>query len=193
MERAALYRRALAPVFAVAGFLGLVSCAGGWLFHVIRPLQFAAWWLGVASFGLLAAFLLIRRQAWQAGEPFWTLPTKRVAQAISPILAAGLAITFLVIQLPLESNVSISVLVPIWHLTYGLVLMSAGLFTPPGIRRLGILFLGWGLLTSVFYGDPRTLFLLNPAAQHIIMGTTFGLGHCLAAAWLRVTQPSRET
>ncbi len=192
MERSALYRRALAPVFTIAGVLGMVSSFFGWRFHVVQTVQFVAWWLGVASFGLLIAILMIRRQAWHAGESFWTLPAKRVAAAMAPALTVGLVTTILITQLPLDSHAAIVVLVSLWHLTYGLALMSAGFFTPRGIRRLGGLFLGCGLVVSALYGDSRTAFLLDPLAQHLIMGTTFGVGHLLAAGWLRVTEPSRE-
>ena len=192
MERSALYRRALAPVFTVAGIFGVVSALLGWLFQVGQTGSFVVWWLGVAAFGLVVAFLMIRRQAWQAGESFWTLPTKRVTAALAPAIIAGLVVTILIARLPLDSHSEILLLVAWWHLSYGLALMSAGFFTPHGIRRLGGTFLCCGLVIAALYGDPRAAFLINPISQHLMMGVTFGLGHLLAAGWLRATEPSRE-
>ena len=40
----------------------------------------------------LAALLLIRRQALKSDEAFWSPPTRRVAQAMLPMLAAGLGL-----------------------------------------------------------------------------------------------------
>jgi len=40
-----------------------------------------------------AAFLLVRLQAFKDSEPFWSPPTRRVAQALLPALAAGFLLT----------------------------------------------------------------------------------------------------
>ena len=92
MERASLYRRALAPVAIVVGVLGMAA-AGlaegmGWAGQI----NFAGYWLGVAAVAGVAALLLVRRQALQAEEEFWSPPTRRVAQVMVPLLLAGLGL-----------------------------------------------------------------------------------------------------
>ena len=47
--------------------------------------------MAVAVICLAEAFLLIRRQALKEAEAFWSPPTRRVAQAISPAFLRGVA------------------------------------------------------------------------------------------------------
>ena len=51
---------------------------------------FGALWLGTAAFVVAGAFLIARRQAIKDHEPFWSPPTRRVAQALLPPLLAGM-------------------------------------------------------------------------------------------------------
>ena len=72
MERASLYRRALAPIMLTLGALGL---AGGVLGHLLdwnNNARFVGFWFAFAVLALAAAFLLARRQALKAEEPFWS-------------------------------------------------------------------------------------------------------------------------
>src|SRR4051812_14567107 len=89
MERSAIYRRALAPIMTFLGILGLVASAAGALLRMESSLQFSVYWMGVSSVGLLGAFFLARRQALKDREPFWSPPTKRVAEALLPSLFVG--------------------------------------------------------------------------------------------------------
>ena len=89
MERAALYRRALAPVTLLTGALGCLAGVIGWLADLSEPRAFGWYWMGVAGVGLVGALLLIRRQALRDREPFWSPPMRRVTRALLPPLAAG--------------------------------------------------------------------------------------------------------
>lgn len=193
MERAALYRRALAPVFAVCGALGIFAGMAGWFLKINQPVRFATWWVSTACFALAASMILIRRQAWKAGEPFWTPPARRLAEAMSPALLAGLTLTATISVVPMPSAMADSALVVLWHFSYGLALLSAGFFTPRGVRRLGAAYLGMGIfLLGEAFWFPVSFPSLPPDIQHVLMGTSFGLGHLLAAGWLRMTAPSQR-
>ena len=92
MEQARLYRRAMAPLALMVGTLGVVAAGLAQLLGWVGPEYFAGYWLGVAVVSALAALLLIRRQALKSDEAFWSPPTRRVAQAMLPMLAAGLGL-----------------------------------------------------------------------------------------------------
>ena len=188
MERVALYRRALAPVFLASGALGLAGAAGGWFLRLADVRLFAGWWLGIAVVASILSVILVRRQAWQAREPFWTPPARRMAQAVLPALTAGLAVTWFLTQSGIPAGLAEASLVVAWHLSYGLALLTAGFFAPRGVRRLGMVFFGVALgmgLIEIGLG-----WMPEPRLQHGVMGATFGVVHLLAAAWLRVTEPA---
>src|SRR5512135_316549 len=90
MERTAIYRRALAPVMLMIGILGLAAAVAGWFWQLDSCRRFCGFWLGVSLAGLCLAYVLVRRQALLAGEPFWSPPTRRVTEAILPALFGGL-------------------------------------------------------------------------------------------------------
>ncbi len=189
MERTALYRRALAPIFLASGGLGAAGAVAGWVLRLANARLFAGWWLGIAAVASILSVILVRRQAFAAGEPFWTPPVRRIAQAVLPALGAGLAVTWYLSRATLETNLALASLVVAWHLAYGLALQAAGFFTPRGVRRLGMGFYGVALgMGAVEIGCG---WLPEPGIHHLVMGVTFGLGHLLAGAWLRVTEPTR--
>ena len=100
MERSALYRRALAPIMIFAGVVGLGAAALGWALKISQPASFVAYWYVVGLIGLCGAFLLMRRQAWKQAEPFWSPPTRRVAQAFLPPLTAGFLLGVMALLTP---------------------------------------------------------------------------------------------
>src|SRR5512146_286259 len=89
MERAALYRRALAPVMIYNGVLGLAGGGRGWGFGISAVQASMGYGAGVGVVALAGSFLLVRRQALKEAEPFWSPPTRRVAQALLPALFVG--------------------------------------------------------------------------------------------------------
>src|SRR6185369_6855051 len=97
MERSALYRRALAPIMILAGSIGIAAAVAGYYFSIVQPVGFVIYWFCIGAVVLCGAFLMVRRQAWQQAEPFWSPPTRRVAQAMLPALFAGFALGALVL------------------------------------------------------------------------------------------------
>lgn len=188
MERAALYRRALAPVFLASGASGVAGAIAGWFLRMTDIRSFACWWLGIATLASISAVMLVRRQAWLAQEPFWTPPARRIAQSVLPALTAGIVATWLLSKATMEVGLAEASLVVTWHVTYGLALLSAGFFTPRGVRRLGMVFFGIAIGLGVI--EIGLSWVPEPRLQHGIMGATFGVGHLLAAAWLRATEPA---
>src|SRR5262250_2406716 len=93
MERSALYRRALAPIMTFTGVLGTAAAVFGWLRQIDLPTHFILYWAGVGIIALAGSFLLVRRQALKASEPFWSPPTRRITQALLPPLVAGAIIS----------------------------------------------------------------------------------------------------
>ena len=125
MEQARLYRRAMAPLALMVGTLGGVAAGLSQLRGWVGPEYFAGYWLGVAVVSALAALLLIRRQALKSDEAFWSPPTRRVAQAMLPMLAAGLGLgLFELLEHP-GSRDSVR-LTAFWLILYGGALHAAG-------------------------------------------------------------------
>src|SRR5689334_6637385 len=99
MERSALYRRALAPIMLFAGAMGLLGAGAGVIFKLEALRIFCGYWLGVAVVVVAGAFVIARRQALKDHEPFWSPPTRRVSQALTPPLAAGLLFSLVILML----------------------------------------------------------------------------------------------
>src|SRR5205807_3895417 len=89
MERSAVYRRALAPVMIYNGCLGLAGGAAGSLLRLNAPQTFVLFWCVVALLALGGSFVLVRKQALRDAEPFWSPPTRRVAQGLAPAMFIG--------------------------------------------------------------------------------------------------------
>jgi hypothetical protein len=197
MERSALYRRALAPVMICVGGIGMVAAVVGWYEALFRPAWFVGYWFFVGVAALTGAFLLVRRQAFQQAEPFWSPPTRRVAQAMLPPLTGGFALGMLVVfadTLPgrdaangLPPNRLVLVGLPLaWVVLYGCAIHAAGFFMARGMRLFG-----WGLIV----GGCATFLVagLQPdralvATGHGIMGLYFGLLHVAYGIYLYFTE-----
>lgn len=191
MERSALYRRALAPTTLVAGLLGTLGALGGFKWAIGSGVQFCGYWLGVAAFTVAACFLVVRRQALQAGEPFWSPPMRRVVQAMSPALVFGLVLGLAVILSGADEGF-VLFLVFIWIGLYGNALHAAGFFMPRGIR-----FFGW-VVIAVSSVALIGLVLLEPDEAGLelevangLMGAVFGLLHLAYGVYLLATEKRR--
>ncbi|MFO1476069.1 MAG: hypothetical protein U1F98_05390 [Verrucomicrobiota bacterium] len=180
MERSALYRRALAPILLLAGCLGTASAVAGTVFNVYSPWAFLSLWYSTALIVLAGAFVIARRQALKEREPFWTPPTRRVAQALLPPLMAGMLLgPFLLLPF------SVDLVVFLWIVLYGCALCAAGFFMPRGIRLFGWIFvLSPFAITAV---DAAAAFHWSPN-PHLVMGAFFGLGHLAYSAYLYLTE-----
>src|ERR1039457_69564 len=89
MERSALYRRALGPIMIYVGVLGIAGAVLGCVLKIEAPQAFVGYWGCVGIIALSGSFVLVRRQAIKESEPFWSPPTRRVAQALLPALFIG--------------------------------------------------------------------------------------------------------
>src|SRR4051812_29546998 len=84
MERSAMYRRALAPIMVWTGIVGVGVGIFCWKLCPQSGRAFLEIWSGAAVLAIVGSFLLVRRQAIKDSEPFWSPPTRRVAQALLP-------------------------------------------------------------------------------------------------------------
>jgi len=195
MERAAVYRRALAPVMIVTGVIGSSAAFAGWKMDLAAPAVFLIYWLGVAVVTVGAGMVLIRRQALQQSEPFWSPPTRRVAQAMLPPLFAGLLIGVIAVLSSsgdAEPQHLRNVTVPlIWVMLYGCAIHAAGFFMKRGIRLFGWVLIGAGCAGFVVISPNTPSGLVD--AGYGIMGGVFGLLHLLYGLYLFATERKSGT
>lgn len=187
MERTALYRRALGPITLAVGAVGVVAAAVGIGAGLDSPAAFTAVWLAAAVAAVAVAFLVARRQAIGDGERFWSPPTRRVAAALLPPLAAGAALG-LPFLLGREWTLRLAWLLPVlWMVLYGCALQAAGFFMRRGIRLLGAAYVVAGLVDLAWRAaadHPSA----GPAQNHLLMGVVFGAGHLAYGAYLQATE-----
>jgi len=188
MERSAVYRRALAPVMTVVGATGIAAGLGGACLNSQTARNFFLFWIAVAVVCLLEAFLMIRRQAMQDSEPVWSLPTRRVAQAVLPAFLAG-AMAGLYFMDPRTDFFFIFMLIPAWMTLYGLAMHSAGFFMVRGFKLFG-----WGFVLGAFvfagfltHGQ-NPLLLRSSVAANLAMAAFFGGGHLAYGFYLYFTE-----
>lgn len=191
MERSAVYRRALAPIMLVAGSLGLAAAIATCFIKLESNREFGLFWVSVSVLAVLAALLLVRRQALKDAEPFWSLPTRRVGQAVLPPFLVGLLAGILYIVAPRSLPESPWAVTTIWLVSYGCGLHAAGFFMPRGIRLFGWIFiLGGAGFLLVALNLPR---LQTPEAAHYVMGVAFGLAHLAYGIYVYFTERRRST
>ncbi len=201
MERSALYRRALAPIFTFVGAVGIVAAAVGSL-KIENAGEFVIYWMAVCLVAIGGALILVRRQALKHGEKFWSPPTRRIAQAILPALLIGLVLgVVMVVQLYLfvqtdrppgdgEDSVTCLFLILAWTLLYGLALHAASFFIPRGVR-----FFAWGFITAGLVLLVLLAFNFAPdphISPHWIMGTIFGVSHLACGIYLYFTEQRKN-
>ncbi len=189
MDRSASYRRALAPTTLVTGSIGVIAAGLGWTWGVADLKQFVVYWFTTAGVTLLISLLMIRRQALQTQEPFWSLPTRRVAEAMFPPFLMGLLVGLLAYQIEAPDLLFSWTLPSVWMILYGCGLHSAGFFMPRGIKLFGIGFIitGSASLMGLLAPVPdRVLPSLHHA--HLIMGASFGVLHLLYGTYLYLTE-----
>ena len=187
MERSALYRRALAPIMLYSGVLGIAGGGLGRLHHIESNQGFVGFWAGVGVLALVGSFLLVRRQALKAAEPFWSPPTRRVAQGLLPPLLAGSVAGLLALVCPAWDFLPVWSLPAFWILLYGCALSAAGFFMHRGIKLLGWLFILCGCVLMAVrcrFAGPASL-----AEGHLVMGGVFGGVHLACGIYLYFTEP----
>lgn len=184
MERSALYRRALGPILLYVGALGTLGAVGGIVLGLETMLAFGLYWSGIAAIAIIGAFLMARRQAFQAREPFWSPPTRRVTQAILPgfVAAAGSGLGLILSR----ADDSVSLFVVLCLLFYGCAVHAAGFFTPRGLRGLGWTYIVGVLLMILVAQVAKPDW--GPASNHALMGIFFGLVQLGYGIGLRITE-----
>ena len=185
MERAALYRRALAPIMLTVGGVGCAAGAFG-VAHDLKDMRaFGVYWLAVACAAVGLAFVLARRQALKDREPFWSPPTRRVAQALLPALVSGFSLAVVLSVGNDEEMIPFMVLLCLFF--YGAAVHAAGFFMPRGMKVFGWLFIAGGvlLLAGLMAFEPDDLGA-RPASA--VMGLFFGVLHLGYGLYLRATE-----
>lgn len=203
MERAGLYRRALAPVMLSVGVIGLVAGALGAWVNVSWIWGVGQYWVIVALIALATTSVLVRRQALKAKEPFWTMPAKKVCIALAPsFFLGGMLGAF-----DMHRGYWGSSLVEIWLGLYGCGLCAAGMYLSRGVRLLGWMFIlaalmvaavqhEWGIIGVpppggwTFNGGGVRHVELDPS---LAMGATFGGFHLIAGIYLCFTEKREPT
>jgi hypothetical protein len=185
MERSTVYRRALAPIMIVTGVIGILAALLAVVAGVGTDRAFVLFWMAVGLGAVFAAFLLARRQALKDAEPFWSPPTRRVAQALSPPLIVGL---LLGVWAALAGWGDVGVLVlPVWMMLYGCAIHAAGFFMPRGMKLFG-----WGMIAAgalvLGLQDPVARLVSLRCAVHGAMGLGFGLLHLAYGIYLYFTE-----
>ncbi len=191
MERSALYRRALAPIMTFAGAVGLVAACVGWFLKIESPSGFAGYWLGVGFVTAVGVCLLVRRQALKESEPFWSLPMRRVVQALLPPFLIGLLAALLTLFCPGWDIIPPWALPAFWMLLYGCALHSAGFFMSRGIKLFGwlIVFCGFVLMVARCF-DVAPWWPMTQG--HKVMGVVFGGLHLAYGVYLYFTEKNRN-
>lgn len=192
MERSALYRRALAPIMLTVGVIGSVAGIVGHFLKTDSHQNFILHWLATSVVALVSSFLLVRRQALKDGEPFWSLPTRRVALALAPALLIGLFLA--VLALISRGGKFLSPLQPwalpgMWMILYGCALHSAGFFMARGIRLLGWLFIVSGMIALSKAGCLETG--QSAAEANLCMAIVFGGLHFAYGVYLYFTEKKK--
>ena len=191
MEHAGLYRRALAPVAIVVGLIGLAAAGLAQTVDWAGAGRFAGYWLGVAFVAAMVALLLIRRQALNSKEDFWSPPTRHVGQAMIPMLAAGLGLGLLEILNQPDARDSIR-LTALWIILYGGALHAAGFFMRRGIKLLGWIYVIFGCLSLLLH-ELELIPFLNKNNANWLMGFGFGVNNLAYGLFLKLTAEPLET
>ena len=191
MERSAVYRRALAPIMVWNGIVGI---AGGLVGSEldIPTATFIEFWSAAAVLAIIGSFLLVRRQALKDSEPFWSPPTRRIAQALLPPLFIGAFVNFMVAFMTWKDasrDTTLTILVIFWLLLYGCAAHAAGFFMTRGMKLFGWVFIivGCGLLAGIFT-ESRAFEI--PAS--LLMAATFGGLHLAYGIYLYLTEKGKN-
>jgi hypothetical protein len=189
MERAALYRRTLAPVSLAVGAFGALAGIAGYLLRFDTARTFGIYWMVVGVLSLGIALVIMRRQAIRASEPFWSPPARRVAQAMLPALFAGVLAGVVVILPGWRDPLHAWWLPGIWMLLFGCATHAAGFFMPRGMKLFAWVFAVLGA-AMLCYVNARSHAAGMPSLHlaHLVMGAAFGGLHLAYGFYLAATE-----
>jgi hypothetical protein len=188
MERAALYRRALAPLMMTSGSMGIAAFIVTRLTSLDSARAFSAFWLSISCVAITLSYVMVRRQALKDSEPFWSPPTRRVTEALLPAFFVGFAAG--VYHLVREASATAWLLAPGWIIVYGCAVHAAGFFMQNRMRFFGWVFVLGGcalLFAAAFVPELRTM-----QAAHVMMGLFFGVLHAVCGIYLYFTEQRRK-
>ncbi len=186
MERSALYRRAMAPLMTAAGVTGILGGLAGYFARIGPGWGFVILWSSVAFAALIISLLLVRQQALKDAEPFWSPPTRRVAQAMLPALAAGGIIGPAHLLFHPQGLVA-NALPELWMFLYGCALCASGFFIARGVKLLGWLFILCAALVIIIPAPTNF-----PAWPHVEMAAVFGGLHLAAGIYLYYSEKAQS-
>jgi len=190
MERSALYRRALAPIMMVAGFIGLIACALARFAKIETNFAFALFWIATSVVAFVIVLFLVRRQSLQESEPFWSLPTRRVWGSLLPHFFVGLSAGALWLAPGLVPAGTNWLLPPIWMVLYGCGLYAAGFFMKRSIKFFGWSFILCGAaLSFCVLSHPH---FQSAAMANGMMGLLFGAFHLAFGIYLFFTERKKN-
>tara|TARA_B000000475_G_scaffold219742_1_gene182621 strand:+ start:900 stop:1526 length:627 start_codon:yes stop_codon:yes gene_type:complete len=190
MEQASVYRRAMAPLAIIVGIFGITAAGLAEAVDWVGPDYFAGYWIGVAIFSISAALLLIRIQSLKSNEAFWSPPTRRVANAMVPLLLAGLGLGIL--EIINKPNLRTSVILSAhWMILYGGALHAAGFFMQRGIKLLGWIYIIIGSFFLIF-NESNVMPYLKEDNAHWLMAFSFGIINLAYGFYLKLTEESLE-
>jgi len=185
-----VYRRALAPTMVWNGVVGVIGGFCGWVFR-LDPI-FILFWSGLALLSIAGSFLLVRKQALRDSEPFWSPPTRRIAQALLPPLCIGAFINVasaLVVPFTGEPEFP-TFLIAVWLWLYGCAAHAAGFFMTRGMKLFGWMFIAIGCcIAMALFRSPRWAWHCSP---FLLMGTTFGGLHLVYGIYLYLTEKGKN-
>jgi hypothetical protein len=163
---------------AVPGVGGMVMGAIGLIAAAVSAGQgtgdrWLVTWLSAAALSVVVEVGAIARKAHRAGVTLTGPPARRFAIVIAAPLLAGAALTY-----ELWAIGNFSVMVPLWLLLYGAGVLTAGMFSVPVVRALGMCFMTVGLASIVTPPEWRTLWLaVGFGGLHIVFGGYIARNH----------------
>ncbi len=187
MERSALYRRALAPIMTFVGVVGIVGGLVGCWLRIDSARGFVFFWSGVAAVALAGAFLLVRRQALKDSEPFWSPPTRRVAQAMTPPFFVGAMASAVMVFWGDDFRPQMF-FVLVWCWAFGCGIHAAGFFMPRGMKWLGWTFIGTGSVFLLSGLIPEHDYFKAIDSPNLLMAAIFGGLHLAYGIYLYFTE-----
>jgi hypothetical protein len=164
----------------------VAASAVGWFTHIESKQGFAVFWLTVSLAAISGAYIVARRQALRDREVFWSLPTRRVTQALLPALSAGaFSSTLLIFGARVDPGAAWWLL-PLWMTFYGCAIHASGFFMPRGIKLFGWVFIGAGCVMAAILASCSEVPPLR--FGHVVMGVLFGGLHLAYGIYLYFTE-----
>ena len=193
MERSAVYRRALAPIMVWNGIVGVIGGVAGWKLTPASGVDFIVFWSVAAVLAIIGSFVLVRRQALKDSEPFWSPPTRRIAQALFPPLFIGGFLNCYAAYMASVDHTDTPALALIiflcWLFLYGCAANAAAFFMTRGMKLFGWIFIVTSCALMAVGANKNWPSNFSP---HLLMAATFGGLHLLYGIYLYITEKRKN-